>query len=562
MDPAPNDWGLPQPLPPGALPADIPRPIAQVLVNRGIDTAEKLRLLLRPSQQLPYNPLRLSGMDRALGRIYQAIQRGETVGVFGDFDVDGITGTAIVCEGLEAFGVPAVPYLPHRSEEGHGLSDQAVEYLTGQGVSLIITVDCGVTSLEETDKARQTGVDVIITDHHVPGDALPAAAAIINPNVPGSRYPFSQLCGAGIAFKLIQGVFQFHGQPLNPGMAELAALGTIADLVPVLDENRFLVQQGLEELKYTQRRGLQALYHAAGIAPDTLDAETVAFQIAPRLNAAGRMSHAEESLRLLITQSAGEAQELARRLEQLNGERRELTQLVFAEVCRRVEELADLPPILWAEDPNMTPGIAGLVAGRLVEKFHRPAVALTALEGGRLVASCRSVPQFNFIEALTACEDLFVRFGGHSQAAGFTVSGGRLPELRERLTALALGAVGAQETTPALVVDAELGLAEMGPELLDWLSQMEPFGVGNARPKFLIKNAQVTESRLVGQRQQHLRLRVRQSGGDRKAIAFNQADKWDPAMSHLDLVATVAVDSWNGVEETTLKVVDFRPFPG
>ncbi len=559
MDAAPHRWEIPPPLPPGILPPDVPRPIAQVLANRGIDTVDKLRLLLQPSQQLPYNPLRMAGMDAALGRIYQAIQRGETVGVFGDFDVDGITGAAIVCEGLATFGVPTVPYLPHRLEEGHGLSDQAVEYLASRGVSLIITVDCGVTSLEETANARRDGVDVIITDHHVPNAGLPDAAAIINPNIPGSPYPFSQLCGAGIAFKLVQGICQYHGQPIGSGMAELAALGTIADLVPVQDENRYLVQTGLAELQITQRPGLLALYRCAGISAESVDAETVAFQIAPRLNAAGRMSHAEESLRLLTTHSTDEAEELARRVEQLNGERRELTQRVFDAVSRRVAELPELPPMLWAEDENMTPGIAGLVAGRLVEKFHRPAAALTALEGCRWVASCRSVPGFNFIEALQACEELFVRFGGHSQAAGFTVSGELLPQLRERLSGLAVKAAGVVEAMPSLAVDAELELAEIGAELLDWLGRMEPFGVGNARPNFLVRNAQVMESRPVGQRGQHLRLRLRRPGGDQKAIAFNQADKWEPGTTRLDLVATVSVDSWNGMEETSLKVVDFRP---
>ncbi len=555
-------WQLPNEAPPKTLPAFVPSPIAQALFNRGVDTAEKLQSLLNPPQRLPYNPLRLGGMDLALQRIYQAIQNRETVGVFGDFDVDGITGTAIVCEGLTAFGVPVIPYLPHRSEEGHGLSERAVDQLVEQGVSLIITVDCGVTSVEETDHARKAGADVIITDHHVPSDALPAAVAIINPNLPSNPYPFTQLCGAGIALKLVQGIYQYHGQPLGPGLMELAALGTIADLVPLLDENRYLVRRGLKDLAITQRPGLQALFRTAGIAPDSVDTETIAFQIAPRLNAAGRMSHAQESLSLLTTQSPREAEELAQRLEELNLERRELTAAVFASVCRRVEEGLPLPAILLVEDPGMTPGIAGLVAGRLAEKYHRPGVAMTALEGDRLLASCRSIPQFNLIEALTQCGDLFQRFGGHSQAAGFTVNRDRLPELSKRLTELALKAVGPHDLAPSLGVDAELKLSEIGPELVDWLTQMEPFGVGNPRPKFLVKNAQVTESRLVGQREQHLRLRVRQGGPSQKAIAFNQAANWGPGISRVDLVATVSVEMWNGFEETTLKVVDFRPSSG
>ena len=235
------------------------------------DSADKLRIFLDPPQRLPYDPLRLAGMEPALRRIYQAINHQEMVGVFGDFDVDGVTGTAIVAEGLEAFGLRVLPYLPHRTEEGHGLSTAAIQHLIDQGVTLIVTVDCGVTSLEEVVYARRVGADIIITDHHLPHSDLPDAAAIINPQLPGGSYPFLNLCGAGLAFKLAQGLYQFHGQPWDRSLLELAALGTIADLVPLLDENRYLVQEGLAALAQTQRPGLQALYRLAAIQPGPLD---------------------------------------------------------------------------------------------------------------------------------------------------------------------------------------------------------------------------------------------------------------------------------------------------
>ena len=260
-----KNWELNQRVESHNLPSDLPVPVAQILLRRGIDTAEKLRFFLEPPQRLPYDPLRLAGMDRALGRLHRAVNRKEKVGVFGDFDVDGITGTAILAEGLTSVGLEVVPYLPHRITEGHGLSTNAVEQLVDQGVSLIITVDCGVTSVAEVSRARQLGADVIITDHHVPHAGMPDAVAVLNPKLPGGSYPFLDLCGAGLAFKLVQGLYDFYGQPWQPSLLELAALGTIADLVPLVDENRFLVQEGLRALSRTSRPGLQALYRRAGI---------------------------------------------------------------------------------------------------------------------------------------------------------------------------------------------------------------------------------------------------------------------------------------------------------
>ena len=359
------------------LPPDVPPPLVPVLLGRGLDTAEKLQMFLRPPHSLPYDPMRLAGMDRAVQRLYLAVERRETVGIFGDFDVDGVTGTAIVAEGLQAFGVPVLPYLPHRVDEGHGLSNAAVEQLSKQGASLIITVDCGVTSVEEVSRARHQGTEVIITDHHTPGPALPEAVAIINPRIAASSYPFLHLSGAGLAFKLIQGLHQFFGQPWSAGLLELAALGTIADLVPLTDENRYLVSEGLSRLAKTQRPGLLALYRQARIDPESINVETVAYQIAPRLNSAGRMGHAGVSLALLTTDSEAEAESLAAKLEASNLERRALSEQAYAAAIDQLRNAGELPAILIVNHSCFTPGIAGLVAGRLVETYNRPAIALS-----------------------------------------------------------------------------------------------------------------------------------------------------------------------------------------
>ena len=554
-------WALPPPAGPSPLAGEIPAAIADVLARRGVTTPEELAVFLDPPHHLPHNPLGLSGMDRAVARLYRAVEEGETVGVFGDFDVDGITGTAIMQEGLTSFGVTVVPYLPHRSEEGHGLSIPAIEQLAGQGVSLLVTVDCGVTSAAEVDHARGMGMDVIISDHHTPTGIVPDAVAVVNPRMAGGRYPFGDLCGAGIAFKMVQGLYQHYGQPWPLELLELAALGTIADLVPLLDENRFLVRRGLEQMASTRRAGLQALFRQAGIDPARLDAGSISFQIVPRLNAAGRMSHAEESLKLLTTTSPDEAGLLAQRLEQLNLERRGLTERGYSAANGQLDALSGVPPIIVVTDPVITPGVAGLVAGRLAERWGRPAVVMAEVEEDRLVASGRSVPGFNLVECFSRCADLLVRYGGHSQAAGFTIHRDDLPALRERLQGLAEEWLNGDETTsvgPVLHLDARLVPADLGPDLVRWLRLLEPFGAGNPEPVFLAEKLQVLESRPVGASGQHLRLQAHRDGYQCSAIAFNQADRWPSVPAVVDLAASVLVDHWNGVERTTLKVIDLR----
>ena len=541
-----------------ALPPNVPPPLVPVLLGRGIDTAEKLRLFLHPPHNLPYDPLRLTGMDLAVQRLYRAVKGKETVGVFGDFDVDGVTGTAIIVEGLRAFGVPVIPYLPHRVDEGHGLSNAAVEQLSDQGVSLIVTVDCGATSVDEVSWARHLGTEVIITDHHTLGSALPQAVAIINPRIAGNSYPYLHLSGAGLAFKLIQGLYQFYGQPWSSGLLELAALGTIADLVPLTDENRYLVREGLGRLAETKRPGLLALYRNGRIEPKSINAETVGYQIAPRLNSAGRMGHAGDSLALLTTESEAEAEALAAKLESLNLERRALSEQSYQAAVDHLSKIETLPAILIVDDPCFTPGIAGLVAGRLLDTYNRPAIALAAGEGDSLTASARSLPEFNIVEALSQCEDLFERYGGHAQAAGFTLRRCNLPPLVERMTALAEVALSGKETGAVMPVDTEVQLAALNDEVLEWMADLEPWGVENPAPTFLSRGVQVMEARSMGSQGQHLRLRVRQGNSEWAALAFNQGEKWVQGTPLVDLVYTLSKDSWRGEERHVLHVADFR----
>jgi single-stranded-DNA-specific exonuclease len=484
------------------------------------------------------------------------------VGIVGDFDVDGITGTAILVEGLTEFGIEVIPYLPHRVSEGHGLSEEAVHHLAEQSADLIITVDCGVSSIAEADLARSLGLDVLITDHHVPSNTLPRATAIINPAMPGNEYPFPHLCGAGLALKPVQGLYQLAGSPMPRHLLELAALGTIADMVPLLDENRYLVREGLEQLTETQRPGLKALYRLAGLEGRPITAETVAFQIAPRLNAAGRMGHANDSLRLLTTESCSEAEALAAKLENQNRERQQLTRQAFAAARAKVDSMAEMPPFIMVEDPAITPGIAGLVAGQLSRTYMRPAVALAQVDENTLVASGRSVPEFDLVGAFDACADLFVRHGGHAQAAGFTIRPINCAALEMRLSALAGEALGGQAVEPVLEIDAELSLSDLTPRFLAVLTDLEPFGVGNPRPLFLSRGLKVENQWLMGNAGQHLKLLVSGGGQQYPALLFNRAQEWDRETTHLDLVYTITQDTWQGRRQISLIVEDCHPAGG
>ena len=554
-------WSLPSAPAANGLSGHVPPAIAQVLVNRGVDTPQKLAALLDPPHRLPYDPLRIAGMDTALKRLYAAANAGERVGVFGDFDVDGITGTAIIAESLSSLGVQVSPYLPHRVDEGHGLSNRAIDALAAQGVTLIVTVDCGITAFEEVDYAKSTGVDVIITDHHLPHDGVPDAVASLNPKLPGGNYPFVDLCGAGLAFKLVQGLFEFYGQGWDRGLLELAAMGTIADLVPLLDENRYLVREGLRELANTRRPGLRALYSSARIDPDDITAETVSFQIAPRLNSAGRMGDPMDSYRLLTTSSPEEAGALAHRLESMNLERRAVSEEAYAIADQLVEDLGELPSMVVISDKRFLRGVSGLIAGRLVDRYRRPALVI-AVEGEYSVASGRSIPEFDIAAAIESCEDLLVRFGGHSQAAGLTIPTNAIPQLKSRLEAYSAQSLETPGLERTLEIDAVIDLAELDDAAVRWINDLEPFGPANPRPVFASLGAKVLEYAHMGREQQHLRLSVEQNGARFTALAFNQADKWKPSTQYVDLAFTVTNDSYRGKGAIALKLLDFRPSQG
>lgn len=556
--PPPKRW-LPPPSTAGhRLPADLPPPAVQLLLSRGIGDAKTLERFLNPAG-LPHSANLLAGVADALPRLAAAVRDGETVAVFGDFDVDGMTGTAILAETLSRLGAQVIPYLPHPVAEGHGMTPVAVSRLLERGATLILTVDCGISNADEVGQAQSAGADVIITDHHTPPPQSPDAAAIVNPRMPGNAYPFPELCGAGIAYKLAAALLDYLGEPPDSSLLELAALGTIADLVPLRDENRYLVQQGLAMLSDTKRPGLRALLRRVNMAGRSLRAEDVGFRIAPRLNASGRMEHPEVSLHLLLTRDSQEADRLANQLEQYNTRRRDLTTHACEIAVGRMLDADEVPAIIISHDDAYTPGINGLIAGRLAETFNRPAVALARADADHLVASARSAGDFNLIEAISQCRDLLVRYGGHQAAAGFTVRNDLLGQVSQRLTDIAKAELGLFEPEPTLQIHAEGTLDELlTPELAQLCARLEPFGKDNPTPIYLTRRARVLSAGYVGAQGQHLKLHVSSGGRSVDALRWNHPGTW-PGYEIVDLVFRLAEDSYRGERRTYLRIEDLRP---
>ncbi len=557
-DPPPKRWLPPPPTDGHRLPANLPAPAVQLLLSRGIGTARALEQFLDPIG-LPHSPHLLAGIDAALPRLADAIRGSETVAIFGDFDVDGITGTAILAETLKRLGANVIPYLPHPVTEGHGMTYHAVDQLVAQGATLIVTVDCGISDADQIARATRLRSDVIITDHHTPPEREPNALAIVNPHMPGSVYPFPDLCGAGIAYKLASALLDYLGEAPDPSLLELAALGTVADLVPLRDENRYFVQHGLSGLGATRRPGLRALLRRVNLEGRQVRAEDVSFRIAPRLNASGRMAHPETSLNLLLTQRDQEAESLVAQLETYNTQRRDLTERACEIAIDRIRHEDAIPAMIISHDDSYTPGINGLIAGRLAETFNRPAVALARADADHLVASARSAGNFNLIEAISRCGDLLARYGGHAAAAGFTVRDEHLDQVSQWLTEIAKVEMGLFAPEPMLEIHAEGTLDELlSPQLARLCAELEPFGKDNPTPVFLTRRAQVLNWGYVGAQGQHLKLNVSSGGRSVDALSWNHAAHWG-GYTAVDLVFQLAEDRYRGESRTYLRIEDMRP---
>ncbi|MDA1227797.1 MAG: single-stranded-DNA-specific exonuclease RecJ [Chloroflexi bacterium] len=534
---------------------------SHLLYSRGVKARADLAPYLNAERGITYDPMLFPGMNVAVMRLRRAVESGELIGLFGDFDADGITGTALLINALRDIGGSVVPYLPHRVDEGHGLNPDAVHYLKEQGVSLMITVDCGTTSISEVDLAATLGIETIITDHHTMLPTLPAACAILNPNHPDSTYPFLGLTGVGMAFKLVEALYDDMGLPWPEHLLGLVALGTVADVGPLTGENRFFVKRGLEELNKTQNIGIRALAESARLKFGSLDTESLSFGLIPRLNVAGRLGNAGLSLELLTATDSARAHELATQLEHKNSERQTLTEQGMQAANEQLEAQMSgrgLPSILIVKSDDWIPGILGLIAGRLAEQYYRPAIAIsTAGELSR--ASARSIPEFNIIEAIREGQELYIKSGGHHQAAGFTIPTSSLPVLEEKLYAVAAEKLRDVELSPAIDIDCKVPLSMFTRENFDFIQSLAPFGEANRAPIFMTRNVRVVESRQVGSEGRHLKMRVWDDGAAFGAIAFRQGDKIHETQRGVDLVYTVGLDTWGYQPKVQLTVMDFRP---
>lgn len=531
--------------------------LVQLLHNRGIENPDEFAHFLLADDRLSNDPFLLPDIERSVDRVLKAIRGDELIAVYGDFDADGITGTVLLVQSISTLGGKVIHYIPHRIEEGHGLNKLAIAYLKKQGVSLIVTVDCGVTELAEVAYANELGLDVVITDHHIPAKVIPPALGAIDPKRSDSDFKFIELAGVGVAFKFLQALFSVaRREPDWDTLLELVVLGTVADMVPLIGENRYLVKRGLEAINRSKRPGLLELVNSSGLEIGKIDAESISYRLGPRLNASGRVDHSVTSYELLMASSRENARQLAATLEANNIERQRLTAEIFGQAREKVlAEYAGLP-LLMIGGEGYPPGVVGVVAGKLVNEFYRPSIVLN-LDGDVARGSARSIPEFDIVAALNECSDLLTRFGGHRQAAGFIIPVEKTGELSKRLVAIAERELVKVDLRPVLTIDMALPLSEVSSRTFKQISKLAPFGQANHIPTFLSRGVQIVESKTVGENGEHLKLKIRSGRVIWDAIGFDLGDR--QLASHIDVVYNLEVEQWGGKNSLRLRLLDLLP---
>jgi single-stranded-DNA-specific exonuclease len=566
---------------------DLPALIVQVLYNRRISEPKQVEDFLARRAPGTTDPFQLKGMPEAVNRLRRAIQDNELIAIYGDYDADGVTATALVVQTLRALGARVQDYIPNRFDEGYGLNAPALTGLYKKGVRLVLTVDCGIRSVDEVAHANQLGLDMILTDHHYVGDEIPPALAAINPKQPGCTYPFKQLAGVGLAFKLAEALLQEAGGDRHRGcpleeddLLDLVALGTVADLASLTSENRALVTRGLEQINAPRRVGVQTLLAQAGVRPGTVDAATIGFVLGPRLNAAGRLDSAKAAYELLTTEDIFRAGQLAQQLDVQNRERQAMTQAAVDQARQVILGDNLRQPLYFIDEPSFNTGIVGLVSSRLTEEFYRPTLVA---QRGRLHTrgSARSIPGFHITRALDECVDILERHGGHSVAAGFTLRTEYLADLKTRLLRIAERELAEAELVPRLEIDARLNLrginrrrvedlltsraagrevheTNTGLQIINGLDRLRPFGVDNPEPVFVTESLEVKGKRLVGADGGHLRLVLDDGKQIWQAIAFRMGSWFDTLPDRIDVAYTLEINEWNGRQRLQLNVRDIK----
>lgn len=536
--------------------------VARLLANRGITDSVAAGRFLSPSLTDVSNPFLLKGMEEAVSRLCAARERGETVCVYGDYDVDGVTSTALLVHFFRAVGIRCFYHIPNRLEEGYGLSDAGLRTVAGRA-QVVVSVDCGINAVAEAELCASLGLDLIITDHHTPGSLLPRACAVINPLQPGCPFPFKSLAGVGVAFNLMvalrgrlreEGAFAGRREPNLREYLDFVALGTIADVVPLTGDNRIFVKYGLRELSESPRAGVKALKAVAGVA-DAVGCGAVGFRLAPRLNAAGRLEDAARGVELLLEEDPARAAAIAAELDANNAERQAIEGQILSDALNRIQNNSAMKgkkSIVLASDA-WHPGVIGIVASRMVDLFHRPTV-LISLQDGNGRGSGRSIPGYNLYDALDACAGDLVKFGGHRYAAGLSIDGACLESFIARFEEVSASRLSAEDLVPVLRVDAELLPGEVTPDLANAIASLAPFGAGNPEPLFVLRGMEMAQR--IPLRGNHLKLRFAVPGGMLDAIGFNLAGKVGGLSGAVDVAFTLCWNEWNGRKNLQMNLKD------
>ncbi len=532
--------------------------VAQVLVQRGIVDPDRARAFLDPARYTPASPFDLPGMDRAVERIEHAVRAGDRIAVWGDFDVDGQTATTLLVQTLRGLGGDVIFHIPVRAEEGHGVNLPSLQRLIDDGVQLVVTCDTGIDAHEAVNYARQRGVDLVITDHHDLPATLPAASAVVNPKLLPAGHPLGTLPGVGVAYKLAEALAPDAGQ--HP---DLVALGIVADVALQTGDSRYLLQRGLASLRQTERLGVQTMLELAEVNPAWLNEEHIGFELAPRLNALGRLGDANLAVEFLLTGDSQRARVLATMLEGMNAERKRLTDQIFQGALAQIERdpsLLEYAALVLAH-PAWPAGVIGIVASRLAERFHRPVVLLAAPPGQLARGSARSVDGCNISAAIAEQRGLLAGFGGHPMAAGLAIDPERIPEFRRKLARSVAAQLGQEAVEPALTIDGHLPLAEISLNLVADLERLAPFGPGNPRLVLASSGHLVTNDATIGRYNEHRRLTIEDRTGARQQVIWWQGAGWSLPEGRFDLAYTARASTWRGQRSVQIEWVDARPVP-
>lgn len=541
---------------------NIPSVISAVLINRGLDNPVVINKFFNPSIDNLYNPFLMSDMDKAVNRLKKAISNKEKIVILGDYDVDGTTATAFLYLFLQEIGLEVSYYIPDREKEGYGVSNRGIDFAIKSSANLIITCDCGINSINEIEYANKNNIDIIVTDHHEPAEVLPDALAILDPKRKDDIYPFKELCGIGVAFKMLYGLSIANKIPLEKIFyyLDLVAIGTAADIVPILNENRIIVSKGLKVLNKSKNIGLQSLLKVSGFENKTINVVNIVFGLAPRINAAGRLGEAIRAVRLLTSFNHKESIDLSNLLERENRNRQIIEKATIDNAILQLNATHDLDvdKILILDAPDWHQGVIGIVASKLKEIYNRPVVMLT-FQNGIGKGSARSIPGFNIFSAFSECSNFLLNFGGHKMAAGLTIKKESLPHFKECLKKIASDQISDEMLNRVLSIEGEIPFSDINQKTIDYLQKMAPFGPGNMRPIFVARNLKISGiPRIVGEN--HLKFKACQDRIVISAIGWKLSELYEMLISNrpLDMAFVIEENEWNGLKEIQLNIKDIH----